>query len=123
VRRSELARMGRERLLQPDYHQRQELSRRRVRDYPGPGGPGPAATSPQGRTRPYRHPVLPRPCTTIESIFDTYKGQLNLEDHGGRTSSGILVRVLQRILALTTAIWHNDHTGQPIKRSLLAYDH
>ena len=59
---------------------------------------------------------------TIESIFDTYKGQLDLEDHGGKTPTGVLVRVLQRILALT-AIWHNDHTGQPIKRSLLAYDH
>jgi len=22
-----------------------------------------------------------------------------------------------------TAIWHNDHTGQTVKRSLLAYDH
>jgi len=33
------------------------------------------------------------------------------------------VRVLQRLLALTAAIWHNDHTGQVIKRSLLAYDH
>ena len=32
---------------------------------------------------------------------------------------GVLVRVLQRMLALTTAIWHNDHIGQPIKRSLL----
>jgi len=31
--------------------------------------------------------------------------------------------VLQRILALTAAIWHNDHTGQPTPRSLLAYDH
>ena len=31
--------------------------------------------------------------------------------------------VLQRILALTAAIWHNDHTGQPVKRSLVAYDH
>jgi hypothetical protein len=60
---------------------------------------------------------------TIESIFDTYKGQLDLEHHGGKTPNGVLVRVLQRILALTTAIWHNDHTGQPIKRSLLAYDH
>jgi Transposase DDE domain len=60
---------------------------------------------------------------TIESIFDTYKGQLDLEDHGGKTPNGVLVRVLQRILARTTAIWHNDHTGQPIKRSLLAYDH
>jgi hypothetical protein len=60
---------------------------------------------------------------TIESIFDTYKGQLDLEHHGGKTPTGVLVRVLQRILALTAAIWHNDHTGQPIKRSLLAYDH
>ena len=60
---------------------------------------------------------------TIESIFDTYKGQLDLERHGGKTPNGVLVRVLQRILALTTTIWHNDHTGQPIKRSLLAYDH
>ncbi|MGH3486317.1 MAG: IS982 family transposase, partial [Actinopolymorphaceae bacterium] len=33
------------------------------------------------------------------------------------------VRVLQRILALTAAIWHNDRTGQPTKRSLTAYDH
>jgi hypothetical protein len=34
-----------------------------------------------------------------------------------------MVRILQRILALTAAIWHNDHTGQPIRRSLTAYDH
>jgi len=60
---------------------------------------------------------------SVESIFDTLKGQLNLEQHGGRTPSGVLVRVLQRILAMTTAIWHNDHTGQPVRRSLLAYDH
>jgi hypothetical protein len=33
------------------------------------------------------------------------------------------VRVYQRLLALTAAIWHNDHSGQPVKRSLLAYDH
>jgi hypothetical protein len=60
---------------------------------------------------------------TIESIFDSYKGQLDLERHGGKTPQGVLVRVLQRILALTAAIWHNDHSGQPITRSLLAYDH
>jgi hypothetical protein len=60
---------------------------------------------------------------TIESIFDSYKGQPGLERHGGKTPQGVLVRVLQRILALTAAIWHNDHTGQPITRSLLAYDH
>jgi hypothetical protein len=33
------------------------------------------------------------------------------------------VRVLQRILALTAAIWHNDRTGQPTARSLVTYDH
>jgi hypothetical protein len=59
----------------------------------------------------------------IESIFDTGKGQLDLERHGGHTPTGVLIRVLQRLLALTAAIWHNDHTGQPVKRSLLAYDH
>jgi hypothetical protein len=60
---------------------------------------------------------------TIESIFDTLKGQLDLERHGGRTPTGVLIRVLQRILALTATIWHNDNLGLPIKRSLLAYDH
>src|SRR6266540_2483781 len=59
----------------------------------------------------------------IESINDTFKGQLDLERHGGHTPAGVIVRVLQRILALTAAIWHNDHTGQPTPRSLLAYDH
>jgi hypothetical protein len=28
-----------------------------------------------------------------------------------------------RILALTAAIWHNDHTAAPVHRSLTAYDH
>jgi hypothetical protein len=60
---------------------------------------------------------------TVESIFDTCKDQADLERHGGRTPAGVLIRVLQRILALTAAIWHNDQTGQPVKRSLLAYDH
>jgi len=59
----------------------------------------------------------------IESINDTFKGQLDLERHGGHSPAGVWVRVVQRVLALTAAIWHNDHTGQPIKRSLLAYDH
>jgi Transposase DDE domain len=59
----------------------------------------------------------------IESINQTFKGQLDLEHHGGHTPAGVVVRVLQRILALTAAIWHNDHTGQPVARSLVAYDH
>lgn len=60
---------------------------------------------------------------TIESVFDTLKGQLDLELHGGHTPAGVLIRVLQRLLALTAAIWHNDHTGQTVRRSLRAYDH
>jgi len=54
----------------------------------------------------------------IESINDTFKGQLDLERHGGRTPAGVTVRVLQRILALTAAIWHNDRTDGRVKRSL-----
>jgi len=38
-------------------------------------------------------------------------------------AAGVWVRVLQRVLAFTAAIWHNDHTDQPIKRSLVAYGH
>jgi hypothetical protein len=60
---------------------------------------------------------------TIESINDTFKGQLDLERHGGRTRAGVMARVWQRILALTAVIWHNDHSGQPVLRSLTAYDH
>jgi hypothetical protein len=60
---------------------------------------------------------------TIESINQTFKGQLDLERHGGHTPTGVAVRVLQRILALTAAIWHNDKIGAPVLRSLTAYDH
>jgi hypothetical protein len=59
----------------------------------------------------------------IESVNETFKSQLDLERHGGHTPEGVVVRVLQRILALTTAIWHNDSTKQPALRSLVAYDH
>jgi hypothetical protein len=59
----------------------------------------------------------------IESINQTFKGQLDLERHGGKTPAGVTIRVLTRILALTAAIWLNDKTGQPVKRSLIAYDH
>jgi hypothetical protein len=81
--------------------------------------------------RPARASEAPRPGAAlskplrqvIESINDTFKGQLDLEQHGGHTPAGVLVRVLQRILALTTAIWHNHHVGAPTPRSLIAYDH
>ena len=81
--------------------------------------------------RPARAREAPRPGDrffrplrqTIESIFDTAKGQLDLEAHGGHTITGVAVRVYQRLLALTAAIWHNHATGQTITRSLIAYDH
>nr|BFD96518.1 IS982 family transposase [Kitasatospora sp. Xyl93] len=59
----------------------------------------------------------------IESVNDTLKGQLGLEQHGGRTIEGVGARVGQRLLAMTCAIWHNRTTGQPVTRSLIAYDH
>ena len=60
---------------------------------------------------------------TVESVNQTLKDQLDLEHHYGRTPQGVTVRVLQRLLALTAVIWHNDHTGQPVLRSLTAFDH
>jgi hypothetical protein len=59
----------------------------------------------------------------IESVNQTLKGQLDLERHGGRTPMGVCARVGQRLLAMTAAIWHNDHLGADIRRSLTAYDH
>ncbi|WP_099899632.1 IS982 family transposase [Streptomyces sp. TLI_171] len=59
----------------------------------------------------------------IESVNDTLKGQLGLEQHGGRTIEGVGARVGQRLLAMTCAIWHNRATGHPVTRSLIAYDH
>lgn len=59
----------------------------------------------------------------IESVNDTLKDQIDLERHGGQTPAGVLVRALQRILTLTAAIWHIARAGQPVMRSLVAYDH
>jgi hypothetical protein len=59
----------------------------------------------------------------IESVNDTLKGQLDLELHGGRSIEGVGARIAQRLLAMTAAIWHNRATGQPLTRSLIAYDH
>ena len=81
--------------------------------------------------RPARKGEPPRPGArllrplrqVIESVNQTLKAQLDLERHGGRTPAGVIARIAQRLLALTAAIWHNDHTGQPVRRSLLAYDH
>ena len=59
----------------------------------------------------------------IESINQTLKAQLDLERHSARKLEGVAARVLQRLLALTAVIWHNEQTSQPTLRSLTAYDH
>ena len=59
----------------------------------------------------------------VEAIIWTLKNQLGLERHGGRVPAGLWARIVQRLLALNAAIWHNWLIGAPVKRSLIAYDH
>ena len=64
----------------------------------------------------------------IESVNDTLKGQLSLEDHGGHIPAGVWVRVCQRVLALAAGVWHNWQLWQAgvidtPGRHLIAYDH
>lgn len=75
--------------------------------------------------RPARHGEKPRPGQeflrplrqVIESVNDTFKGQLSLERHGARTIAGVCARIGARVLALTAAIWHNDRISAPVLRS------
>jgi DDE family transposase len=64
----------------------------------------------------------------IESIINTSKSQLSLEDHGAHMPDGLWARVCQRMLALAAGVWHNwqlwaagqlDSPG----RHFTAYDH
>lgn len=64
----------------------------------------------------------------IESVYDTAKGQLSLEEHGGHIPEGVWARVCQRVLALAAGVWHNWllwETGQidAPGRHFTAYDH
>jgi hypothetical protein len=78
--------------------------------------------------RPARKDEEPRPFPNwlrqrVEAIIWALKNQLGLERHGGRVPAGLWARILQRLLALNTAIWFNWQIGAPVKRSLIAYDH
>jgi hypothetical protein len=73
-----------------------------------------------GATRRPGSASWPRVRQWVEAVFDTLKGQLDLEAHGGRTLAGVFVRVAQRLLTLTAAIWHNWAISAPTKRSLIA---
>ena len=64
----------------------------------------------------------------IESIYNTTKSQLSLEEHGGHIPDGVWARVCQRVLALAAGVWHSwllweagqiDAPG----RHFTAYDH
>lgn len=78
---------------------------------------------PDRKGEPKRFGKIARVRQWIEAIFDTLKGQLTLEAHGGRTLAGVYARVAARLLAMAAGIWHNWRTDAPIKRSLIAYDH
>jgi hypothetical protein len=78
---------------------------------------------PDRKDEPVRHGRLARVRQWIEAVFDSLKGQLSLEQHGGRTLAGVFARTGQRLLALAAVIWHNWTTGAKTKRSLIAYDH
>ena len=86
-------------------------------------GYGARLLRPDRKDEPPRFGSLGKVRQWIESTFDTLKGQLSLEQHGGRTLAGVYVRVAQRLLALTSAIWWNWQLGIADKRSLIAYDH
>jgi hypothetical protein len=86
-------------------------------------GYGARLLRPDRADEPRRHGSLGYLRQWVESTFDTLKDQLGLERHGGRTLAGVWVRVAQRLLALAACIWWNWQTGQPDKRSLVAYDH
>jgi hypothetical protein len=51
--------------------------------------------------------------TNVKSSSTWSACQLDLEQHGGRTITGVAARIPQRILALTAAIWHDWHIGHP----------
>jgi DDE family transposase len=77
---------------------------------------------PDRRDEPARHGDLGAIRQRIESVIDTLKGQLSLEQHGGRTVAGVWVRIAQRLLALAAVLWFNQQLGRP-GRHLTAYDH
>jgi hypothetical protein len=77
---------------------------------------------PDRRGEPVRHGDLGGIRQRIESVIQTLKGQLGLEQHGGRTITGVWVRTAQRLLALAAVLWFNHQQGHP-GRHLTAYDH
>lgn len=64
----------------------------------------------------------------IESIYNTTKSQLSLEEHGGHIPQGVWARVCQRVLALAAGVWHSWQLWQDGEidkpgRHFTLYDH
>lgn len=59
----------------------------------------------------------------VESVFDSLKGQLGLDQHGASTIDVVYARVAAKMLTLAAGIWHNWRIDTPRKRSLITYDH
>ncbi len=57
---------------------------------------------------------------TISQTFKAPSSTSN--DTADAPTPGVIARVLQRVLALTGAIWHDRATGQPVARCPTAYD-
>lgn len=64
------------------------------------GALGVTLLRPDRRNEPTRHGSLGGIRQWIESVYDTLKGQLSLEEHGARTPHGVFTRIAQRLLAL-----------------------
>jgi Transposase DDE domain len=68
---------------------------------------------PDRRNEPRKNGSLGPVRQWIESVFWTCKGQLSLEQHGGRTVPGVCARVALRLLALAAGLVHNQDIGNP----------
>jgi len=68
------------------------------------------------------HPPIGRIRQRIESIVQSLKYQLRLEQHLARTPGGLITRIAARIVALSAAIHLNWQLGEPA-RALSAYGH
>ena len=53
---------------------------------------------------------------------DAGPGRRSAVTGGQYCAQGLYARIAQRLLAMAAAIWHNWATGEPVKRSLTAYD-
>jgi hypothetical protein len=78
----------------------------------------PSRTDEPGRARPPIGFIRQR----IESIVNSFKDQLRLEDHPAKTPDGLWARIAARVLALCAAIHLTWQTGAP-SRALTVYAH